>query len=90
MPAADTTLTPKNGMSVREVARYLRVSPDKVRGWIKAGALKAINTASALCARPRFVVLPHHLEEWERGRLTVTPPKPKRKRRITKVDYYGD
>jgi excisionase family DNA binding protein len=78
-------------MTVREVARRYRVNADKVRRWIKAGALGAINTAAAGCGKPRFVVLPHHLEEFERQRSAGPPPRPvKRKKWTSFVDYYPD
>jgi excisionase family DNA binding protein len=79
-------------LTVREVARLYRVSPDKVRGWIKAGRLGAINTSEARCGKPRFIVLPRHLQEFERGRQASPPPKPAKRRRKPKgyVDYFPD
>ncbi len=41
------------GYTVRDLAGYYRVSEDKIRRWIAAGELKAVNTATALCGRPR-------------------------------------
>jgi excisionase family DNA binding protein len=80
------------GMTPREVAKYLRVSPDRVRAWIKKNVLAAVNTASTRCGRPRWVVLPHHLAEWEQGRRANPPPKPLPRRRQPAdfVDYYPD
>ena len=79
------------GLTPNELARVLRVSPDRVRGWIRSGELAAINTAGTRCGRPRFVVLPHHLAEFEHGRLAADPPKPKaRRRRTVAIDYYPD
>jgi hypothetical protein len=73
------------------VARRYRVSPDKVRAWIRRGDLRAVNTAALACARPRFVVTPEALAEFERGRACGLPPKPPRKRRQPfQVDYYPD
>jgi hypothetical protein len=54
-------------MTPREVATFLHVRPARVRAWIKSGELAAINTAPS-CSRPRFIVLPHHLFAFERGR----------------------
>jgi hypothetical protein len=95
MPAVDSLLLPRAGLTVREVARLYRVSPDKVRGWIKspdpAKRLGAINTSNDGCRKPRYIVLPHHLAEFERLRLAGPAPRPaKRRKRITKVDYYPD
>jgi excisionase family DNA binding protein len=48
----DTLPPPPRGLTVREVARRYRVSPDKVRAWIRRGELAAVNTASTLCGKP--------------------------------------
>ena len=89
---ADTTSTPRvDGYTPNELARLLRVSPDRIRGWIKSGELSAIDTATIRCGRPRYVVLPHHLAEFERRRAASPPPKPARRRRRQElVDYYPD
>lgn len=79
------------GLTPRELARFLRVSADRVRAWIERGELKAVNTAAALCGRPRYVILPHHLEAFERSRLAARPiPAPKRRRRAEGIDFYPD
>jgi hypothetical protein len=49
------------GMTVIEVAKYLRIGPDKIRNLIKTGQLGAINTSMCRSGKPRYVVLPHHL-----------------------------
>jgi excisionase family DNA binding protein len=78
-------------MTPRELARLLRVSPDRVRAWIATGELPALNVARHRCGRPRFVILPHHLAEWERMRQAAPPAKPPRRRhRPAVVDYYAD
>lgn len=84
------TLAP--GLTVADVAKRFRVSPDKVRTWIRRGDLPAINTADRRCARPRFVVTPESLAAFERRRQAATPnaPKPKRRKRTALVDYYPD
>jgi hypothetical protein len=78
------------GWTPNELARLIRVSPDRVRGWIKAGLLGAVDTSAVRCGKPRYVVLPHHLAEWERQRSAAPPPKPRRKKRTQMVDYYPD
>lgn len=81
----------ERGWTVPELARFLRIGPDKLRSLIASGELGAINTASTRCGRPRFIVLPHHLAEWERTRRAATPPKPARRRRkATTCDYYPE
>jgi hypothetical protein len=89
--SSDFSLNLAIGLTVREVARRYRVGEDKVRGWIARGELAAVNTASALCGRPRWVVLPESLTEFERRRKGGTPPKQKPRRRRPEIkDYYPD
>jgi hypothetical protein len=79
------------GLTVRDVARRYRVSPDKVRAWIRRGDLQAVNTATVLCGRPRWIILPDALAAFERPRDSTPPPKPPRRRRQPEiVDYYPD
>jgi excisionase family DNA binding protein len=77
-------------MTVPEVAALLRIGQDRVRALIKSGELGAIDTGTR--ARRRFVVLPHHLAEWERLRRVSRPaPKPARKRkRPARIDFFPD
>jgi transposase len=85
-------VAPQRGHTPRELAKLLRVSADRVRGWIARGELGALNTAAALCGRPRYVVLPHHLAEFEQRRRAANVPTPPRRRRRQPghVDYYPD
>lgn len=79
------------GLTPRELAKVLRVSPDRIRGWILRGELGALNTATTQCGKPRWVVLPHHLAEFEQCRQVSPPVKPPRRRKRTEaVDYYPD
>src|SRR5262249_9227166 len=81
----------KKGMTPKEAARFLRVSRSKILAWIKRGELHAVNIAAALCGKPRYVVLPHHLAEFEQRRRAAPAPKAKRRRRApTARDYYPD
>ena len=85
-------VVPARGYTPNELARLLRVSPDKVRSWIKRGELSAIDTARHRCGKPRYIILPHHLTEFEKRRRAATPearPAPRRRRRVIK-DYYPD
>jgi excisionase family DNA binding protein len=82
---------PGAGLTVRDVARRYRVGEDKVRAWIARGELRAVNTAAMLCGRPRWVVSPDALAEFERRRTGGPPPKLKRARRKTaEIDFYPD
>jgi len=84
---------PRHGLTTVEVARLLRVSPDKVRTWIRQGSLRAVNTATKR-GRVRYVVLPDALREFAQrhAAATDTPtPPPRRRRRPTDwVDFYPD
>ncbi len=90
LPLSDAV--PPRGYTVRDVARRYRVSPDKVRAWIARGELRAVNTSTALCGRPRWVVSPDALAEFERRRAGgPPPPKPRRQRRpAQQIDFYPD
>jgi excisionase family DNA binding protein len=85
------TLTAR-GYTPNELARVLRVSPDRVRAWIKSGELGAIDTARIRCGRPRYVILPRHVAAFERARQTATPAMPaqRRRKRTVEVDYFPD
>jgi excisionase family DNA binding protein len=82
----------QRGLTPRELARTLRVSPDRVRAWIASGELGAVDVGGR-GKRRRFVILPHHVEQFERRRSTAPPPRPVRrrqKRRPGFVDYFPD
>jgi excisionase family DNA binding protein len=77
------------GYTPRELAKILRVSPDRVRSWIRSGELPALNLASHQCGKPRFVILPHHLATFEQSRQAVQPrPTPRRRRQSDVIDWY--
>jgi hypothetical protein len=81
----------ERGRTVPELADLLRVGEDRVRRWIKSGALAAIDTSDPLSPRRRFVILPESLGEFLRGRSASVPPKPKRRRRRHGAkDYYPE
>jgi hypothetical protein len=82
---------PARGYTPNELARVLRVSPDRIRAWIVSGELPALNTASARCGRPRYVVLPTQLDAFIRGRQAAAPkPAVRRRRRPAAMDYFPD
>jgi excisionase family DNA binding protein len=87
---ADVARKAERGYTPRELARLLRVSPDRVRSWIAAGELGAIDTARHRCSKPRYVILPQHVEEFLRRRSASPAPKPRRRKRTCAVDYYPD
>ena len=86
MPADPLT----RGLTPRELARVLRVSPERVRGWILCGEIAAINTADR-GERPRWVILPDQLTALLAARQAKPPVKPVRRRRTPAlIDYYPD
>jgi hypothetical protein len=47
--------------------------------------------AGARCRAPRYIVLPHHLAEFERARQATIKVKPsRRKKQSGLVDYFPD
>jgi hypothetical protein len=82
---------PAAGLTVDDVAKRLRVGPDKIRRWISLGELKGINTAASLCGKPRWVITPEALIEFEKKRTGGPPPEPQRRRRQPAViDFFPD
>jgi hypothetical protein len=79
------------GLTVADLAARYRVSPDKIRLWISKGEIAAVNTAAALCGKPRWVVSAEALAAFEQRRAGGPPPKPvRRKRQPAMVDFFPD
>jgi hypothetical protein len=79
------------GFTTADIARRYRVGEDKVRAWIRLGELRAINTAGRLCGKPRWVIPPEALDEFEKRRAGGPPPTPvRRRRRPAQMDFYPD
>jgi excisionase family DNA binding protein len=70
---------PVRALTPVEAARQLGVSPDKIRGFIAAGELRASNLAMRQGGRPRWRIAPVDLEEFLARRSAV--PRPRRTRR---------
>jgi hypothetical protein len=75
------------GLTVADVASRYRVSPDKVRAWIRNGELAAINTASRRYGKPRFVVTEEALANFERSRSAAAPTPARSRRRGRRPDF---
>jgi hypothetical protein len=69
-----------------QLARRLRVSPDKVLTWIKSGELRAVNVATNPKGRPRFVIDPNDVEAFEARRSVHKKPPATRRRRQASDD----
>ena len=78
------------GFTTADVARRYRVGEDKVRAWIRAGELLAINTSTALCGKPRYVVTVEAIKQFEKRRQAKPTPKIKLRPRSAAIDYYPD
>ena len=63
-------------LTVPEVAKFLRVSPDKVLSWIRSGRLRGYNIAERENGRPKYRVNPDDLDAFTQNRA-VTQPAPK-------------
>jgi hypothetical protein len=89
----DTTSTGTSnaGLTVREIAKRYRISQAKVRLFIAKGELRAVNVATSLAGKPRWVVTRDSLVSFERLRAGGSPPSPpRRRRRQTLVDFFPD
>jgi excisionase family DNA binding protein len=80
---------PGRGYTPNEVARLLRVSPDKVRTLIRTGRLGAVDVSSG--GKVRFVIMPAHLDAFVKAHAACPPHKPRRRpKRSTFVDFFPD
>jgi len=83
---------PLRGLTPNETARLLRIGPDRVRSLIARGELGALNLGTR-GGKPRFIVLPAHLEAFTRQHAAATPAAkqaPRRKRQAGLIDFYPD
>ncbi len=79
---------PTRGMTPCEAAERWRMSPDRIRAFIKAGKLKALNTGTR--DKPRFVILPWHAREFEQALAAAPPPRPRRRKATAVKDWFPD
>jgi excisionase family DNA binding protein len=63
-------------MTVPEVAKFLRVRPNKVLAWIRSGRLRAYNVAERENGRPKYRVDPDDLRAFQQKRA-ITQPVPR-------------
>lgn len=72
--------TSKPYLAPPEIAKQLRVSPEKVLGWIRRGELKAVNVSNGH-SRPRYRVSQESLDAFLKYREVYPPPPRVRRRR---------
>jgi hypothetical protein len=88
---SDTSATVVRTLTPNEFAARYRVSPDRVRALIRAGKLRALNLAASRVARPKFVIPPEAVREFEAAHSAAPPPKAARRKRASgMVDYFPD
>ena len=68
--------SPDQPLTVPEVAKFLRVRPDKILSWIRSGRLRGYNVAEQESGRPKYRVNPDDLQSFMQQRA-VTQPAPK-------------
>lgn len=71
-----------------QLAQRLRVSCEKITGWIRAGELEGVNLASTGSKRPRFRVSEDALERFLLSRSATVSAPPKRRPRKTARKFY--
>jgi hypothetical protein len=64
-----------------EIGQQLRVDPSKVLGWIAAGELVAVNTATGRSGRPRWKISAEALANFLAARSSRPHPKQAARRR---------
>lgn len=74
---------PNRFSTPNELAARYGVKPSKVIEWIKAGELKAIDTATRQGLKPRYKCSPQAVELFEASRAVSKPamPTPRRQRK---------
>jgi excisionase family DNA binding protein len=83
---------PNTKFTPKEYAKQLRVSPAKVIRWIRRGELRAVNVATSMSGRPRYLISLSEIEAFENLRATLPPQpksrtKPKKKRDPNFIEY---
>ncbi len=63
------------------IAKRYGVGRDKVFSWIRAGELQALNVATRLGGRPRYIITPERLAAFEAKRAVMPRPATARRRR---------
>jgi excisionase family DNA binding protein len=82
MALSEVTLTPP------EIAKELRVSPDKIRAWIERGELPAFNVANRVGGRPRWRVAREALAEFERRRTAIPRAAVQKSRKPEVIEFF--
>ncbi|MBP7937822.1 MAG: helix-turn-helix domain-containing protein [Phycisphaerae bacterium] len=79
-------MTEHQKLTPPEVARIFRVDAKKVISWIRSGELRAVNVATRIDGRPRYVIDREDIAAFELRRQVV-PPAPRRRRYRREYDH---
>ncbi len=73
-----------------QIARKYGVGVHKVLHWIGTGELRAINVATNVVGRPRWVVTADALADFERRRSAQPKPAPRRhpRKKIDVIEFF--
>ena len=71
-----------------EIAKELRIRPDKVLTWIRSGELAAIDVSETAGGRPRWRISEADLQDFLKRRRATPPPKQTRQRRAKPAKSY--
>lgn len=63
-------------LTISEVAKLLRIQPNKVLNWVRDGELRGYNVATKQGKRPRYRINPEDLTDFQKRR-TILQPVPK-------------
>lgn len=76
-------------LSPPEYARILGIKVERIHGWIRSGALVAINVSDS-CRRPLWRITPEAIERFEQSRSSRPPVKPpqRRKKDPSIIEFY--
>jgi hypothetical protein len=77
----------ERGYTVREVARRYRIGREKVMGLIRRGELRAVNIMTSVSGKPRYVITPEALRDFEERHSAAVPMRPNRRRTRRIPDY---
>jgi transposase len=86
-----STLSDAETLTPPEVARILRVSSEKVIGWLLAGELEGFDAATKRGGRPRYRITREALADFQRRRsaaVDAKPARPKRRPFATGKQYF--
>jgi len=64
-----------------ELAKELRIRPDKVLTWIRSGELAAVDVSETIGGRPRWRISADDLDDFLKRRRAQPAPKVTRRRR---------